>query len=74
VVQLAWPLFIYDNHAAHRAEWDARVTSHLHNRIGERRCRAYERSSIAPSLLEAVTRQSAAKVHDFLSRRLTAHH
>ena len=72
--ELAQSLNIRLSGAAHRAEADAEVTVHLLRHIGERLCGTYACSSIAPSLLEAVTRQSAAKVPDFLSRRLNANH
>lgn len=58
--------------AAHRAEADAEVTVQLLRHMGARLCRSHACASIAPSLLEAITRQSAGKVPDFLSRRLGA--
>ncbi|TAM33542.1 MAG: 3'-5' exonuclease [Rhodanobacter sp.] len=72
--ELARSLNIRFNGAAHRAEADAEVTVHLLSHIGERLCRTYACPSIAPSLLEAVTRKSATKVPDFLSHRLAAAH
>ncbi len=67
--ELARSLNIRFSGAAHRAEADAEVTVQLLNHLGNHLCRTYARPSIAPSLLEAVNRQSAAKVPDFLSRR-----
>lgn len=69
---LARSLNIRFGGAAHRAEADAEVTVHLLHHIGHHLCRTYARPSIAPSLLEAVNRQSAAKVPDFLSRSFCA--
>ena len=48
------------------------MTVQLLDYIGNQLCPTYARPSIAPSLLEAVNRQSAAKVPDFLSRRFAA--
>lgn len=70
--ELARSLNIRFGSAAHRAEADAEVTVQLLDYIGNDLCRTYARPSIAPSLLEAVNRQSAAKVPDFLSRRFAA--
>ena len=53
--------------AAHRAEADAEVSTRLLLHMGECLRRQYRFPSIAPSLLEAITRRSAAKVPDFLS-------
>lgn len=69
---LAQSLNIRFGSAAHRAEADAEVTVQLLNYIGNSLCRTYARPSIAPSLLEAVNGQSAAKVPDFLARRFAA--
>ncbi|MEO7067275.1 MAG: 3'-5' exonuclease [Rhodanobacter sp.] len=55
--------------AAHRAEADPEVTVRLLDYIGNHLCHTYACSSIAPSLLEAVNGQSAAKVLGFLARR-----
>lgn len=65
---LARSLDIRFGGAAHRAEADAEVTVHLLHHLGHRLCHTYARSMIATSLLEAITRQSAARVPDFLSR------
>lgn len=54
---------------AHRAEADAEVSTRLLLHIGESMRRRYQCTSIAPSLLEAINRQSAARVPDFLGRK-----
>lgn len=69
---LAQSLNIRFGSAAHRAEADAEITVQLLNYIGNDLCRSYACPSIAPSLLEAVNGQSAAKVPDFLARRFAA--
>jgi len=66
---LASALKISYRGAAHRAEADAEVTTRLLLHIGASLRDQYRCPSIAPSLLEAITRQSAAKVSTFLSRR-----
>jgi DNA polymerase III subunit epsilon len=53
---------------AHRAEADAEVSARLLLHIGASLRHRYRCRSIAPSLLEAINRQSAARVPDFLSR------
>ena len=67
---LAHALNIRYSSAAHRAEADAEVSTGLLLHIGERLRHQYRCRSIAPSLLEAITRQSAAKVPDFLRRSI----
>lgn len=67
---LAQSLKLRFNGAAHRAEADAEVSAQLLLHIGARLCQRYERRSVAPSLLEAINRQSAAKVGAFLHRTL----
>lgn len=58
--------------AAHRAEADAEVSTRLLLHIGESLRERYRCPSIAPSLLEAINRQSAAKVSGFLGRSFAA--
>lgn len=58
--------------ASHRAEADAEVSTGLLLHIGESIQRQYRCASIAPALLEAITRQSAAKVPAFLGRTFAA--
>lgn len=53
---------------AHRAEADAEVSTRLLLHIGDSLRQQFRCQSIAPSLLEAINRQSAAKVPAFLSR------
>lgn len=65
---LASALNITYRGAAHRAEADAEVSTRLLLHIGDSLRHQYRCQSIAPSLLEAINRQSAAKVPDFLSR------
>lgn len=57
---------------AHRAEADAEVSAHLLLHIGEHIRRTYACTPIAPRMLEAINRQSAAKVPDFLRRQTAA--
>jgi DNA polymerase-3 subunit epsilon len=66
---LAHALNISYRGAAHRAEADAEVSTRLLLHIGESMQRRYRCESIAPSLLEAINRQSAARVPVFLERR-----
>jgi DNA polymerase-3 subunit epsilon len=68
---LAQSLKLRFNGTAHRAEADAEVSAQLLMHIGERLCHRYDRRAVAPSLLEAINRQSAAKVGDYLSRALS---
>ncbi len=65
---LAHALNITYRGAAHRAEADAEVSTRLLLHIGESMQRRYRCPSIAPSLLEAINRQRAAKVSGFLGR------
>ena len=65
---LAHALNITYRGAAHRAEADAEVSTGLLLHIGASIQRRYQCRSMAPSLLEAINRQSAAKVPDFLAR------
>ncbi len=65
---LAQALNISYRGAAHRAEADAEVSTRLLLHIGESMQRRYRCSSITPDLLEAINRQSAAKVSAFLGR------
>jgi DNA polymerase III subunit epsilon len=65
---LAHALNITYRGAAHRAEADAEVSTRLLLHIGDSLRHEYHCQSIAPSLLQAINRQSAAKVPDFLSR------
>jgi DNA polymerase III subunit epsilon len=65
---LAHALNITYRGAAHRAEADAEVSTRLLLHIGDSLRHEYHCQSIAPSLLEAINRQSAAKVSNFLSR------
>lgn len=65
---LAHALNITYRGAAHRAEADAEVSTRLLLHIGDSLRHEYHCQSIAPSLLEAINRQSAAKVPTFLSR------
>lgn len=58
--------------AAHRAEADAEVSTGLLLHIGESIQRRYGCASIAPGFLEAINRQSAAKVPAYLGRTLAA--
>ena len=66
---LAHALNITYRGVAHRAEADAEVSTRLLLHIGEFLQRRYRCQAIAPSLLEAINRQSAARVPDFLDRR-----
>lgn len=59
---------------AHRAEADAEVSTRLLLHIGDSLRHRYRCQSIATSLLEAINRQSAAKVPLFLSRNLGGDH
>ncbi|TAL85648.1 MAG: 3'-5' exonuclease [Rhodanobacter sp.] len=54
--------------SAHRAEADAEVSARLLLHIGDSLRHRYRCQSIAPGLLEAINRQSAARVPEFLSR------
>lgn len=65
---LAQALNIRYRGSAHRAEADAEVSTRLLLHIGDRLRDRYRCQSIAPGLLEAINRQSAAKVPAFLSR------
>jgi DNA polymerase-3 subunit epsilon len=65
---LAHALNISYRGAAHRAEADAEVSTRLLLHIGESMRRRYQCRSIAPGLLEAINRQTAAKVPAFLGR------
>jgi DNA polymerase III subunit epsilon len=65
---LAHALNITYRGAAHRAEADAEVSTRLLLHIGDSLRHEYHCQSIAPSLLEAINRQSAAKVPNFLRR------
>ncbi len=65
---LARALNITYRGAAHRAEADAEVSARLLLHIGHSLRHQYRCPSIAPSLLEAINRQSAVKVPDFLRR------
>lgn len=65
---LAQALNISYRGAAHRAEADAEVSTRLLLHIGESMQRRYRCTSITPDLLEAINRQSAAKVSAFLGR------
>jgi DNA polymerase-3 subunit epsilon len=58
--------------AAHRAEADAEVSTRLLLHIGECMRLRYRCNSIAPTLLEAINRQSAAKVPVFLQRKFAS--
>lgn len=69
---LARGLNIHYRGAAHRAEADAEVSTGLLLHIGQLLQQQYLCESIASSLLEAINRQSAAKVPDFLGRKLAA--
>lgn len=69
---LAQALNISWRGAAHRAEADAEVSTRLLLHIGEGIRRRYRCTSIAPELLEAINRQSAAKVSAFLGRQFSA--
>jgi len=69
---LAQALDISWRGAAHRAEADAEVSTRLLLHIGEGIRRRYRCTSIAPELLEAINRQSAAKVPAFLGRQFAA--
>lgn len=69
---LAHALNINFGGAAHRAEADAEVSARLLLHIGEVLQRQYRCQSIAPSLLEVINRQSAAKVSGFLGRRFAS--
>ena len=66
---LAQALNIAYRGAAHRAEADAEVSTRLLLHIGESIRSRYQCESIAPTLLEAINRQSAAKVPVFLQRK-----
>jgi DNA polymerase III subunit epsilon len=59
---LAQALNITYRGAAHRAESDAEVSTRLLLHIGDSLRHEYHCQSIEPSLLEAINRQSAAKV------------
>ncbi|MCW8808926.1 MAG: 3'-5' exonuclease [Rhodanobacter sp.] len=65
---LAHALNISYRGSAHRAEADAEVSTRLLLHIGDSLRHRYRCQSIAPGLLEAINRQSAARVPDFLSR------
>ncbi len=65
---LAHALNITYRGSAHRAEADAEVSTGLLLHIGNGLQRQYRCQSVAPSLLEAINRQSASKVPDFLGR------
>lgn len=66
---LASALRIRFSSAAHRAEADAEVSAQLLIHIGNHLGSRYGLRTIDPLLLEAVTRQSAAKVPEFLEKR-----
>lgn len=66
---LAHALNISYRGAAHRAEADAEVSTRLLLHIGESMQQRYRCPSISPGLLEAINRQSAAKVSTFLGRK-----
>ena len=66
---LARALNISYRGAAHRAEADAEVSTRLLLHIGESMQSRYRCQSISPVLLEAINRQSAAKVPEFLGRK-----
>lgn len=70
--RLAHALNITYRGAAHRAEADAEVSTRLLLHIGDSLRDQYRCESIAPSLLEAINRQSAAKVAGFLGRSFAA--
>lgn len=65
---LAHALNISYRGAAHRAEADAEISTRLLLHIGDSLRHEYRCQSIAPGLLEAINRQSAARVPQFLSR------
>ena len=65
---LAHALNISYRGSAHRAEADAEVSTRLLLHIGDSLRHRYRCQSIAPGLLEAINRQSKAKVPEFLSR------
>jgi DNA polymerase-3 subunit epsilon len=65
---LAQALNISCRGPAHRAEADAEVSTRLLLHIGDALQRRYQCASIAPGLLEAINRQSAATVPAFLGR------
>ncbi len=65
---LAHALNISYRGSAHRAEADAEVSTRLLLHISDALRHQYRCQSIAPSLLEAINRQSAAKVPQFLRR------
>ena len=69
--RLASALNISYRGAAHRAEADAEVSTRLLLHIGGSLRDTYRCPPIAPSLLEAINRQSAAKVPAFLDRSFT---
>lgn len=69
---LAHALNISYRGSAHRAEADAEVSTRLLLHIGSCLQRQYRCQSIAPSLLEAINRQSAGKVPDFLGRHFAS--
>lgn len=69
---LASALNISYRGSAHRAEADAEVSTRLLLHIGDSLRQQYRCQSIAPGLLEAINRQSAARVPDFLSRSFAA--
>jgi DNA polymerase-3 subunit epsilon len=69
---LASELGIRFSGKAHRAEADAEVSANLLLHIGEHLGRTYRMASIDPHLLESVNRLSAAKVADFLNKRMQA--
>ena len=56
---------------AHRAEADAEVSTRLLLHIRDSLRHRYHCQAIAPGLLEAIIRQSAAKVPEFLSRNFS---
>jgi DNA polymerase-3 subunit epsilon len=57
---------------AHRAEADAEVSAHLLLHIGGHLRRTYGCTELAPRLLAAINRQSAAKVPDFVRKQVAA--
>jgi DNA polymerase III subunit epsilon len=67
---LAKSLSIRFNGTAHRAEADAEVSAHLLLHIAGHLRQTYRCTSIGPGLLEAINRQSAAKVPAFLRKSM----
>lgn len=67
---LATALRIPFHGTAHRAEADAEVSANLLLHVARRLAQTYRVPSIHPDLLVSVNQLSAAKVPDFLARRL----